>query len=199
MPDLDRKTIAEVIAALSTEKKRFISDLAEDHPLAVSGKACGDIFTAFVDILRNFDHPQIRGLMSYVWDIFHNRHALLALGPSVKTLSVTALVGGSGPKILIVPPQAWPEMVKDNATLQLGGVLYVGSQVADLYNGLGSTKTEQDDTVLRATSYESEYLLIVRSFGYQDFTEYQKGVLARCPLGLNKSLLYTRKPVVITS
>jgi hypothetical protein len=93
-------------------------------------------------------------------------------------------------------------MVKDNPVLQMGAVVFVGSQAVDYYNGK-LTYEAHKNVLSRAYAYEAEYLLTILTMGCQTMTEYQKGVLKRFGEGLRskevRPLLYTSKPFVAPS
>src|SRR5262249_18302332 len=79
---------------------------------------------------------------------------------------------------LVFVPKDWPAMAAANPLLQLGAVVFVGSQAVDFATariGRDSSTKIKD----RAQAYEAEYL---RSFGLEaELDAYQKDLLKRWP------------------
>lgn len=198
MAELTKETFAQVLHALTTKDMKFPKDLPAGDAFVILGQLCSEIFTGGVDILRNSENPHISDLMGYVWNVFHNHHALLALGPKVPSLSITAAIQRDGSsRIIVIPPHGWPEMVQGDNVYQLGAIVFISSQVADLYNRRVVSDETKTEMVKLSTSYESEFLHFVKSLGHEKFNEYQKQVMREFPNGLDTSLLYDRKQVEI--
>lgn len=189
-------TILEVLAAFNCDKPQYLNNMDPSDPFTQRARLSQDLFTGGVHALRIINNPIISGLMSYVWDIFHHRHVLMAMGPDVPTLSF-AVAGkdGGGLQALVFAPYNWPDMVKEDPLMQLGAIIANGSQSADFYNGLINSPESIDTARNRANSYEAEFLLMLDS----QLNEYQKGILAAYPKGFDPILGYVRKPIVATN
>lgn len=197
---LTKETFLEVLHALTTPNMKFPKDLPDGDALVLLGQLCSDVFTGGVDILRNSANSHISDLMSYAWDVFHNHHALLAIGPKVPSLSITAAIQRDGnSRIIVIPPHDWPDMVQQDNVHQMGAIVFVCSQVVDIYNRRVVSKETKSEMVKLATSYESEFLHFVLDLGHDKFNEYQQGVMKEFPNGLDTSLLYERKKKVETT
>lgn len=196
---MDKQTVVEMLAALSCDSRKFLKDFPADSSVAQNAIQAEQLFTSAVDVLRRSDNPVISDLMAYVWDVFHHRHILMAIGPQVKTITFAAASKKDGTLqgLTFLPPN-WPEMVKTEPVMQMGAVLFVGSQVADFYNSRVISQEEQALVLTRSRSYEAEYLLILHNGGFP-LNEYQREVLASNPTGFNPALAYPRKPVTITN
>lgn len=186
----------EVLAAFNCDKPQLLNNMDPSDPFAQKARRSQDLFTRGVHTLKIIDNPIITGLMSYVWDIFHHRHVLMAVGPDVPTLSF-AIVSkeGGGFQALVFAPYNWPDMVKEDPRMQLGAILANGSQCADFYNNLITSPESFEISRRRSNSYEAEYLLMLDN----PLNEYQKSVLALYPKGWDPTLGYVRKPVIATS
>jgi hypothetical protein len=195
----DTRTIVEMLAVLSCDSRKFLKDFPADSSIAQNATQAEQLFTSAVDVLRHSNSPIISDLMSYVWDVFHYRHILMAIGPRVKSITFAAArkKDGTIQGLIFLPPN-WPEMVKADPVMQMGAVLFTGSQVSDFYNGLIISKEEQALVLYRARSYEAEYLLLLHNGGIP-LNEYQQQVLTENPTGFNPALAYSRKPVALTS
>lgn len=186
-------TLLEVLAAFNCEKPQLLINMDPSDPFAQKARIAQDLFTGGVHALRIIDNPAISGLMSYVWDIFHHRHVLMAMGPDVPSLSF-ALAGkeGGGLQALVFAPHNWPDMVKEDPLMQLGAIIANGSQCADFYNGLINSPESVNTARSRANSYEAEFLLMLDS----PLNEYQREILALYPKGWDPILGYVRKPII---
>jgi hypothetical protein len=193
---MDKKLIAEVLSAFVPDNpnQHHLRDMNPTDDLAQRGFVFEQAFTAGVDTLRRFQNAAISDLMSYVWDIYHYNHVMMALGPNIPSLSI-AVTGTKGNlRALTFVPHNWAEMIKEDPVMQLGAVLFVGSQATDFYNNRFATKEESLLSRVRATSYEAEYLRLIQDSS--KLNDYQQSVLAKYPNGFDTSLTYTRRPVL---
>lgn len=193
---MKKSTILEVLAAFNCKKPQLLSNMDPKDPSAQKARVSSDLFTGGVHLLRTIENPVISGLMSYVWDLFHHRHVLMAMGPDVPSLSFALAGGGGGLKALVFAPHNWPDMIKKDPMMQLGAIITNGSQCADYYNDLIKGRDGVEASKNRAESYEAEYLLML---GDHPFNEYQKGILALHPKGFDPILGYVRKPIIATN
>lgn len=160
------QTIAQMLAALNCDSPKFLKDFPSDDPFAKNAFQSEQLFTSAVDVFRRSNNPIIKDLMSYVWDVFHHRHILMAIGPQVKAITFAAGCKRDGTiQGLVFIPTNWPDMVKTEPVMQMGAVLFTGSQVSDFYNGRIISQEEQSLVLTRAQSYEAEYLLILYNGG----------------------------------
>jgi hypothetical protein len=189
-------TLLEVLAAFNCEKPQLLNNMDPSDPSTQKARTAQDLFTGGVHVLRTIENPVISGLMSYVWDLFHHRHVLLAMGPDVPSLSFALAGGEGGLKALVFAPHNWPEMVRKDPLMQLGAIIANGSQCVDYYNDLIKSREDVRATKNRAESYEAEYLLML---GDHPLNEYQKGIRALYPKGFDPILGYPRKPIIATN
>lgn len=193
---MEKSTILEVLAAFNCEKPQLLTDMDPSDPFAKKAQVAQDLFTGGVHALKSLSNFTLSSLMSYVWDIFHYRHVLMAMGPDVPALSFALAGGKGGLKALVFAPLNWVAMVNEDPMMQLGAIIANGSQAVDFYNGL---ITGRDDIAVsrnRANSYEAEYLLMLDN---HPLNEYQRSILDLYPKGWDPTLGYERKPIVITS
>lgn len=190
-------TILEVLAAFNCEKPRLLNNMDPSDPFAQKARMAQDMFTGGVHALRILNNPIISELMSYVWDLFHHRHVLMAMGPDVPTLSFAlASKDGGGLQALVFAPHNWPDMVKEDPLMQLGAIIANGSQCTDYYNGRIRSQEGVSTARIRANSYEAEYLLMLEG---QPLNEYQRSILTLYPKGWDPLLGYPRKPITATN
>jgi hypothetical protein len=193
---VDDKLLAEVLSAFTPDSPNHhnLKDMDLGDPFAQTGYLCEQTFTAGVDTLRRFENAPIGNLMSYVWDIYHYHHVVVALGPDVPSLSIAVTKKGDLLQALTFVPHRWLEMIKEDPVMQLGALIFVGSQVTDYYNNRIMTRENNELSKQRATSYEAEYLRLIQGSNFK-FNSYQESVLKKYPNGFDTSLAYERKPV----
>lgn len=189
----DSKTLDEIRAAFKNQ--RTLEDLDKDSPLAKIGRDCQELFTSGVAILCK-SVPVISNLMLDVWEIFNYQHVVMAIGPNVPALAISVVQDSNGMiQALTFATYSWPQMAKEDPSMELGAIVYVGSQVVDYYN---NKLLSQEDNIIskqRALSYEAEYLLLLKRDG-MFLNEYQEDVIAQYPNGFDQSLSYVRRAVV---
>jgi len=194
---MDSNLILEVVTALNCKNPKYLKDLDSKDPLVVNGRLTEGMFTTGVTLLMNLKNEVIRSLMSYVWDIFHHRHVSLVIGPKVPSMSFALTSNGKGElQAMVFAPHNWPEMMETDPYMQLGGIIHIGSQATDYYNGVLHDQDSAKLSRKRSNSYEAEYLLLLRD---HPLNEYQKKIIAAYPHGFDPLLGYLRKPVKITS
>ena len=186
--------LEEVVAAFGGAQVN-ISDLPEDDPTAKIGKACENLFTGGVGVLRsNVPNDRIRALGRVVWDLVGHKQVLVAIGPDVPSLSFTVMQIKELHQAIVLIPKSWPQMVADDPFMQLGAILFVGAQVVDFYNDrlIGDHGARR-----RWNAYEAELLRTLKTaLPSWKPKAYQCEVLRRCPDGLDgKDVeLYPYKP-----
>ena len=174
-----------------------VADLPEDDPTAKIGKACENLFTGGVDVLRSIvPNDRIRDLGRVVWDLVGHKQVLVAIGPDVPSLSFTVMQIKELCQAIVLIPKQWPKMVEDDPFMQLGAILFVGAQAVDFYNDrlLGD-----DGAQRRWQAYEAELLHSLKvTLPSWKPNEYQREILARFPDGLDSKgvELYPYKPYV---
>lgn len=194
---MEKKTILEVLAAFNCEKPQYLSNMDQNDLFAQKALWAQNLFTGGVITLKALDNPIISSLMSYVWDVFHHRHVIMAMGPNVPTLSFALARGEEGLKALVFAPHNWADMVKGDPLMQLGAIITNGSQAVDYYNGLITGRIDIAIARDRAESYEAEYLKMMKKS--HPFNEYQWSILAKFPDGFDSTKAYERKLVVATN
>jgi hypothetical protein len=100
------------------------------------------------------------------------------------------------PQTAVFLPKNWLEEVRRDPVLQMGALVFVGSQVVDVYNH--RLVDEGPSSIKRARAYEAEFLLHTRKVSPNlSFNEYQQRVMAEYPRGLQseaaQGLLYTSR------
>ena len=202
----------EIVAAFGGTQVK-VADLPEDDPTAKIGKACENLFTGGVDVLRsNVPNDRIRALGRVVWDLVGHKQVLVAIGPDVPSLSFTVMQVSTTPKgcvstststsasinelhqAIVLIPKQWPQMVEDDPFMQLGAILFVGAQVVDFYN---DRLFDDKGARRRWHAYEAELLRTLKtSLPRWKPNEYQCEVLANFPDGLDSKDvdLYPFKP-----
>jgi len=193
----DERDIRGQLAAALLSEAVEIDDLPDSDPGKKVMRIMSDTFTSAVDFLRSsFPNEPVRALMAMVWELVGNRVVPVIHGLDVPTLSIAAIQDGGTESAVIAMPLRWLARVKADIVHETGGIVFVGSQAADFYNG-----RIRDQTASRAAAYEAEYILTFKRLepSYK-LNEYQLGVLKEFPEGLAsekaKPLLYQRKPFV---
>ena len=171
-----------LLAALIDNDPDFVETLADDDPRKASGVAVGNLVTQTVGGLRDlFPNRWINDLMGIVWDIIGRRIVPAAVGPTA-----TPSMAVHGYKAIILLPQTWPAMMAQDPIMQVGAMVFVGSQARDFHRGLIRSIAGSEMAKMRAKAYEAEYLktCLSLSIGSPTFNEYQREVLAMFPNGL---------------
>jgi hypothetical protein len=144
--------------------------------------------------------------MQDVWCIVGNDIVQCAFMGSmpVKTISFAAYgsKGNEAPtKAVILLPVDYISQVETNATSAFGALVFIGSQVRDLYNGR-ITPLSSQDTLERAKAYEAEYFSTLRKLGekighpLELRSEYEQELMQKYPKGIasiDQSLFYEPK------
>lgn len=163
---------------------RDAKGLAPDHPEYTRARECEAIFTQGIEFLRSeFPNPVIRRLASVVWETVGQKITPVAWGVDVKALSFVVMGPRSAPQGLIIPPLDWSKKVGQDPIMQLGALVFVGSQAVDYAND--RFLSDQKNVRPRAVAYEAEYLNTVRSLSASwEPCDYQSAVLGEFPEGL---------------
>lgn len=191
----------EVYEALKAGKPVNVRDLpagaAKEKGLEMERQ-----FTTVVDILRNFPNPHICELGKLLWNLVEHSITPVAVGPDVPTISFAALGAARGDKIeeprrgLIILPLNWLDELKNHPTYITGGVIYVGSQCRDLYNGR-IVQDGMDLVVDRAAAYEAEYVLTMQKMAGPSPIPRHQGLVKKYPEGIKScGVMYEAKPWV---
>jgi hypothetical protein len=160
--------------------------------------AMQETFTGAVDYLRSrFPNKKVQKRAARIWEVINQRKVNVALGPEVSSLYF-AFTRSSHPSFrlgqhsaqgMIFMPHRWLDMVAEDAVMQTGAVLFVGSQAVDFGDGLlvgqGRHLISHTESVERARIFEAEYLLAVleKTPGWK-LNDYQTKLLSVWPLGL---------------
>jgi hypothetical protein len=163
---------------------RDAKELSKDHPNFTEAKEVEALFTGGVDFLRSiFPNPVIRRLASVLWETVGQKITPVTWGLPVKSLSFVVVGPKSAPQAMIAAPQTWAEMVGKDPIMQLGALVFVGSQSVDYAHE--HFLSDQANVVSRAGAYESEFLNTVKSLipTWEPGT-YQASVLQNFPDGL---------------
>ena len=192
----EKMTPAELAAALEKRfaETQFASDLKEDDPLRVKADLLGDGFSQVVEFLRSMlPNPAINKMAAVLWDVVGNKIVPVALGPEVTAVSFFASKRGPIVNAYLILPPDWGEMYHKDPIMQTEAIVFNGSKAVDVYNDRLDNLMPQ-----RATMYEAEYLKTIQTIApLYELDEYQKGVLAQFPEGVDspgaKGLLYESK------
>ncbi len=163
------------------------------------------LFDAGVDFLRD---PQIvpnlavNQLMTLTWRLVGNRITPAAVVEKMplghpETLHFWCEIKANGRLGVIMVPFEWDKMCQEDRYMQLGGLVFVGSQCADYFHEKVSEATGDRPAMARARAYEAEYLRTIQGFSGVRFNDYQKRVLEAFPQGLDslpQHLRYELKP-----
>lgn len=178
------------------------ADLVATDPERVQGEQLGDAFTAGVDVLRGLagdEAAPVQQLGEYAYQVIHHRHAAVAVGPEVDSVSVLVAIRAGVPECFVFLPHQWQRMVMEAPLMQLGALVGACSKVTDFYNGrFGADLPRVIER--RAMSLEAE-LLRLEAFRVLagKLNDYQREVVKRYPAGNFKRYGYTRRTVEATS
>lgn len=188
---MNKDLIAQVIASFQPGAGQRIEKLDKEAEAYRKAKEVETLFTEGVEVLRAlFPNERVRGLAQAIWDVFHHRRVVLAMGPEVPTLTFAAFGSAKGLQGIAFAPHNWAEIVREDPLMQLGAVVMVGSQAVDFYNGRLLTDSRATFGQ-RAMAYEAEYL---RTLALDAPNPYQKKVLTEHPTW-DPAFEYDRKPV----
>jgi hypothetical protein len=179
------------LADLCGGELRHIDSLPRHDPLFSSAKAMESVFTALVDRLRSpsvCHCPPINDLMSLFWRLVGNRICPASIS-SVTSISFWCEVKDSNYFATVMCPQNWLQMLKEDKTMQLGGMVFQASRAKDYWNRIFPGRDcPAQDSFDRACSYEAEFLNYLLAED-QDFSPnvYQQQVLEKFPKGLSSA------------
>lgn len=183
--NLDPHTTA-LLAHLMQGEPEFVENMApgEGKTQAI---LVGNLVTHTVAFLRDlFPNPRINDLMRLVWDLIGHRAVPAVIGPVPSP--AMGVAGGTG---MVLLPANWPLMMTRDPLMQVGAMVFVGSQARDFYRGLIRTEADSETIRRRAHGYEAEYLKTLYTLNPAlVLNNYQKGVVAEFPNGLPTDLAY---------
>jgi hypothetical protein len=175
---------AERFAEILRQSKN-VEEMPHDSAEYANVKTVESLFTASVHLLRSqFPDPNIRRLMSIVWDLVKHRVVESALGP-VATPSFTVVRAGDATRALILLPVEWVRRIEEDPVMQTGALIFLGSQAVDYWNGRISPPGKVQ---IRARAYEAEFLLKYKAANPEwEPNDYQQRVLQHFPQGLEST------------
>lgn len=184
--------MAQIVLAFQPDAGVRIENLNPDEELAQRGRAIEGIFTAGVHLLKTaVPNARIQSLGGAIWDVFHHRHVVVAMGPPVPSLSFVAMGPRDRLQALVLTPHDWGTTAPADPVTQLGAIVLVGSQAVDFYNGRFQSEGPQLVT-RRSRAYEAEFL---RGFEATiPMNDYQQKVLQEHHF-FDPALDYPRKAV----
>lgn len=203
MNDHQKELLTKVLGAFAGEHVR-LEDLNPEDDLAKRGQQFSDFFTRCVATFKVWPDPHIALLANHIWDVFHNKHVQLCIGPQLSSLHLAIvppqflaklnLPVGVDHRCLVFAPPTWTDLIKEDPIMQMGGVLFVGSQSVDFYNG----RHLIDPKALgaRAAMYESRFL---KTMPPEKLNGYQKSLITKYKGEIDTSLTYERRPVAEVS
>lgn len=183
----------QILAAFLPEAGQNVEKLDHASEQYKAAKGIEETFTGGVAFLKAlFPNVHVKTLATHIWDVFHHKHVVLALGPQVPTMSFAMVRRGGIPQALVLVPPNWLEMVKEDRALQLGAIVMVGSQAVDFYNGKFAKVEDIPTAERRCKAFEAEYL---RTLPNHDlFNSYQTKLLKDYP-SFPTELFYDYRPV----
>lgn len=152
-------------------------------------------FDELVDFLRDperFPNREINDATSLMWNLIGNKDIPVVLDQWGVTSLVFMVVGDEVQRYpVFIMPVDFIDQVRENPTVQLGGVAYMASQARDYYSG-ALNPTNSKIVNRRARAFEAEALLTIKKMALEEgvtieWDNEQRSVLAESPLGL-KSL-----------
>lgn len=166
----------------------------------MQAQAQADIFTSGVAMLISnlYDAiPRVQSLLKDVWNIVNHRIVQVTMLPSNPVPHLSFVCAGKTKDELmglILIPENYRKQFERDPLFILGGIVFVGSQTRDFYNGKINVENPKE-TADRARMYEAEYLLYIQQLG-RPLNDYQLDVVAAFPKGLETrpELLYTPQP-----
>lgn len=176
------------------------SFLTQLHENAIHADECTDpderanahrverLFTGCVDTLRNLEDDEIRAMAADAWKVIEHKHVLMALHPSIPTLTMAILAEKGIKHGYIFIPHNWAAMVAKDPTRQLGAVAFVCSQAVDSYNEVDIQTIKQ-----RAVAYEGALLRMMEP---SDPDEWQREAMSSPSLS---TFSYSHREVVLPS
>lgn len=177
------QTVAEMMAAFTKGGER-VEKLAKGDPRRVNAEKLGNRFTEGVAMLKLWPNPNVRTLMSMVWDIVGHRVVPIALGPEVESLTFGAMGNPAMPDAIIFVPPKWEKLIQEDPVCQLGALVFVGSQAVDYYNG--RVGYEPEAMKRRARANEAEFLMTIKTdTPAHKMNDWQASVLEEFPEGLS--------------
>ena len=181
--------IADVFAALLTRERTYVADLDPEDPGRLSGIQIEVLTADVVDFLRNpamFDCPKVNDLMQLVRHIFEHKVVPIGIGPPVDTPTLVVVPAG----VVICMPPDWHDKMEQDPQMQIGAVVYTGSNVRDYFRGNILSPLDDETIKDRASSYEAEYLHAIKRLGITEFDEYQQQLMTQFPDGVPDLLAY---------
>lgn len=199
---MDKGSFAAEIASVFFTDGVRTNKLDPDSDEAKKAQEMEHAFTTGAAFLRvAFPNERVKHLMNFVWDVVGGQRVPVVLGPRVQTISL-AMIGTKDPttqqvtgaRAVIMLPHEWLTKIEENPLLQLGAIVFVGSQSVDFVHGRVHGVKE------RAFAYEAEYLkTLQRLLPEWKPTDYQASLLKNYADGLDtesvRPLLYPMKPI----
>ena len=180
---------------------KLITD-ATNTPFQDKLPAITQMFNLGVDVLRD---PQttpslpINRLMTLAWRLIGNKVTPTTVAEKMplghpETLHFWCEIRENKSLGVVMVPFEWAKMVIEDRWMQLGGLVFIGSQCADYWHGKINRNSGDRPAMERAMAHEAEFLLTLGGFTPNP---YQKQVLDHFPQGLKSlsaDLRYELKP-----
>src|SRR5512141_1807258 len=127
--------LTQILSAFQAENAVALDSLDPKEETFLRMKRIERLFTCGVALLRGFRNPRISNLATNIWQVFEHRHTVLAVGPPVASLSFAAVVRQGVIQAMVLAPADWYETAIKDPVMQVGAILFTGSQAVDFYNG----------------------------------------------------------------
>lgn len=180
---------------------QWLEDLDPESALAKQTHTLEGLYTSLVGITSMHPSPCLARLGRHLWDVIHHRHSAVLMHSGVHRLSI-GIVEHKTTKVqqcIVLVPPAWREMFEAEPLMQLGAVIFIGSQVVDHFNGRFACESAER-IGCRSSSYEAELLKAEeRRRPASDrswLNEYHRHVLQTHPTGFDAEYAYAYRDVV---
>ncbi|MEO6892098.1 MAG: hypothetical protein ABI324_24185 [Ktedonobacteraceae bacterium] len=144
-------------------------------------------FDRMVDLLRSsdtFPNPEINQLLTLAWRLIGNKEILIVGQEDLPTLHFAGTMQGRRRMAAIFLPLTFLDLLRDDPTMQLGGMTNMASHAKDY-----STHKLDQHTYERASASEADMLLTLRQLHEEESivwqpNPYQQSLLRAFPHGL---------------
>ena len=158
-----------------------------DDPFFLQMKLMQDEFSDLVDVMKTHEYvsnPAINRLMKLFYLLVGNKITPVAINDAVPTLGFWCEVKRGRSLAVIMLPPNWHKMLREDAYMQMGAMVFAASQSKDYWNNR-FIPDEKETIHKRAWSYESELLhYFARTSPKFKPNEYQKTIMADYPNGI---------------
>jgi hypothetical protein len=168
-----------------------IDDLDPNDPDAYEAKSLEVMFTTIVAALTKHGNRKIAILGQHLWEVINQRLVHVARDARPPTLSFLVATTGGVVQGIILVPVGWLAMIQVDPAMEVGAIVYVGSQAVDFFNG--RLKFDSSDRIrARAAAYEAEFL---KTLPRSTLNAYQQEILGKFSNGFDEQFSYAYRSV----